>query len=71
MKLVPNKQLLPSVQFQSTKFRKKELSVDNKIQEIIGDCIVQHLVMKIVFTFQPIKRLVSTTVKSAQPAATF
>ena len=34
-------------------------------------CIVQHVEMKIVFTFQPIKRLVSTTVKSAKPAATF
>ena len=33
-------------------------------------CIVQHVKMKIVFTFQPIKRLISTTVKSAKPAAT-
>ena len=31
-------------------------------------CVVQHLEMKSVFTFQPIKRLVSTTVKSAKPA---
>ena len=34
-------------------------------------CIVQHVEMKSVFTFRPIKRLVSTTVKSAKPAATF
>ena len=34
-------------------------------------CFVQHVEMKSVFTFQPIKRLVSTTVKSAKPAATF
>ena len=34
-------------------------------------CIVQHVEMKKVFTFQPKKRLVSTTVKSAKPAATF
>ena len=34
-------------------------------------CIVQHEEMKSVFTLQPIKRLVSTTVKSAKPAATF
>ena len=34
-------------------------------------CIVQHVEMKSVFTFQPIKRLVSKTVKSAKPAATF
>ena len=34
-------------------------------------CIVQHVEMKIEFTFQPIKRLVSTSVKSANPVATF
>ena len=34
-------------------------------------CIVPHVETKSVFTFQPIKRLVSTTVKSAKPAATF
>ena len=37
MNLVPNKQLLPNVPFQSTKYRKKELSLDNKVQETIGD----------------------------------
>ena len=34
-------------------------------------CIVQHVEMKSVFTFQPTKRLVSSTVKSAKSAATF
>ena len=34
-------------------------------------CIVQHVEMKSEFTFQPIKRLVSTTVKSAKLAAMF
>ena len=34
-------------------------------------CIVQHVENKSVFKFQPKKRLVSTTVKSAKPAATF
>ena len=34
-------------------------------------CIVQHVEMKSVITFQPIKRLVSMTVKSAKPVATF
>ena len=34
-------------------------------------CTVQHVETKSVFTFQQIKRLVSTTVKSAKPAATF
>ena len=37
MNLVPNKQLLPNVPFQLTKNRKKELCVDNKVQETIGD----------------------------------
>ena len=37
MNLVPNKQLLLNVPFQSTKYRKKELSVDNKVRETIGD----------------------------------
>ena len=37
MNLVPNKQLLLNVPFQPTKNRKKELCVDNKIQETIGD----------------------------------
>ena len=37
MNLVPNKQLLLNVPFQSTKFRKKELCVDNKVQETLGD----------------------------------
>ena len=37
MNLVPNKQLLLNVPFQSTKYRKKELSVDNKVPESTGD----------------------------------
>ena len=35
--MVPNKQLLPNVSFQSTKYRKKELYEDNKVEETIGD----------------------------------
>ena len=37
MNLVPNKQLLLYVPFQSFKHRKKELCVDNKVRETIGD----------------------------------
>ena len=37
MNLVPNKQLLSYILLQSTKYRKKELCVDNKVQEAIGD----------------------------------
>ena len=37
MNLVPNKQLLLNVPFQSTKYRRKELTVDNKVRDSIGD----------------------------------
>ena len=37
MNLVPNKQLLLNVPIQSTNYRKKELCVDNKVREVIGD----------------------------------
>ena len=42
-----------------------------KYKRLLEMCIVQHVEIKSVFTFQPIKRLVSTTVKSAKLAATF
>ena len=37
MKMVPNKQLLVNAPFQSTKHRKKDLCVDKKLRETIGD----------------------------------
>ena len=37
MNLVSNKQLLPNFPFKSTRYRKKYLCVDNKVQETIGD----------------------------------
>ena len=37
MNLLPNKQLLPNAPFQSIKYRKKELGVDNKVRETIGE----------------------------------
>ena len=37
MNLVPIKQLLPNVPFQSIKYRKEELCVFNKVQKTIGD----------------------------------
>ena len=42
-----------------------------KCENLSEMCIVHHVEMKSVFTFQPKKRLVSTTVKSAKPVATF
>ena len=35
--MLPDKQLFLNVPFQSTKYRKKELSVDDKVRETIGD----------------------------------
>ena len=48
--------------------RKKCVWTTSRLSEM---CIVQHVEMKNVFTFQPIKGLVSTTEKSAKPGATF
>ena len=42
-----------------------------KYERLSEMCIVQHVEIKSVFTFQLIKRLASTTVKSAKPVATF
>ena len=68
--MLHDKQLFNKVPFQSTKYRKKELCVwkTSRLSEV---CFVHHVEMKSVFTFQPIKPLVSTIVKSAKPAATF
>ena len=70
MNLVPNKQLLLNVPFQLTKHRKNCVWT-TKYERLSEMCIVQHVEMQSVFAFQPIKRLVSTTVKRAKPAATF
>ena len=37
MSVVPTKQLLFKARFQSTNYRKKELCVDNKVRQTIGD----------------------------------
>ena len=71
MNLAPNKQILLNAPFQSTNYRKKELWWKTRYERLSDICIVQHVEMTSVFTFQPIKRLVSTTVKSPKPAATF
>ena len=56
---------------QSTNIERKNCVCTTKYNRLLETCIVQHVEMVSVFTFQPTKRLVSTTVKSAQPAATF
>ena len=69
MNLVPNKQLILNVPFQSTKYRIKNcVWTTSRLLEM---CFVQHVETKSVFTFQPIKRLVFTTAKCAKPPATF
>ena len=42
-----------------------------KYEKLSEMCIVQHVEVKSVFTFQPLKQLVSTTVKIAKPAVMF
>ena len=69
--MLHDKQLFNKVPFRLTNYRKKELCVDNKVRETTGDVYCPTCRNESVFTFQPIKRLVSTTVKSAKPVATF
>ena len=57
--------------FNQANIERKNCVWTTKYERILDMCIVQHVETKIVFTFQPIKRLASTTVKSAKPAATF
>ena len=42
-----------------------------KYKRLLEMYFVQHVEIKSVFTFQPKKQLVSTTVKNAKPTATF
>ena len=72
MSLVPNKKLLFNVPLQSNKEIERRICVwTTKYERLSEKCNVQHVEMKSVFTIQPIKLLVSTTVKSAMLAATF
>ena len=69
--MLPDKQMFIIVPCKSAKYGKKEVCVwITKYKKLSEMCIVQHVEMKNVFTLQPIKRLVSTTVKSAKPVAT-
>ena len=70
MNLVPSKQLLMS-HFNQTNMERKNCVWTTKYERLSEMCFVQHVEMNSVLTFQPIKRLVSTTVKSAKPAAAF
>ena len=72
MNLLTDKQLFIIVHFQSTKSRKEEFCVVNKVQEAIGNVYCPRCRNeKSLQVFQQLKRLVSTTVRSTKPAATF
>ena len=68
-KMLHDKQLFNKVPFQSTKFGRKELCVDNI--NTIGDVYCRTCRNEKCAYLQPLKRLIFTTVKSAKPAATF
>ena len=57
--------------FNETNIEKKNCVWTTKYERLLEMCIVQHVEMKSVFTFQPIEGLVSSTVESAKFAATF
>ena len=57
--------------FNQPNIERKDCVRTTKYERLSEMCIVQQVEMKSVFTFQPIKRLLFTTVKSAKPAATF
>ena len=57
--------------FNQRNIERKKCVWTTKYERLLEMCIVQNVETKNVFTFQPMKRLVSTTVKSAKPAATF
>ena len=57
--------------FDQPHIERKNCVWTTKYGKLLEMCIVQHVKMKSVFSFLPIKRLISTTVKSAKPAPTF
>ena len=57
--------------FIQTNLERRNCVRTTKYRRLLEMCIVKHVEMKSVFTFEQIKRLVSTTVKSAKRAATF
>ena len=68
--MLHDKQLFKKTHFNQPNIERKNCVV-RTTSKLLEMCIVPHVEMKSVFTFQPIKRLLSTTVKSAKPAATF
>ena len=69
--MLHDKQLFNKVPFQLPNIEKKKCAWIAKYDKLSEMCIVQHVEMKNVFIIRPMKRPVSTTVKSAKLAATF
>ena len=81
MSMVPNKQLFVNVSFQSRKYRKKELRVDNKVQltiEVVycSTCRIEkcfYISTKKTFTFNDCKKcegccqVLNVTLKEPKP----
>ena len=57
--------------FNQPDMERKNCVWTTKYERLSEMSTVENEEMKSVFGFQPIKRLISTTVKSAKPAATF
>ena len=68
MNLLVEQQLFNNVPFQSTKWKKKEMCVDKKLQQNNGDVYCWTCRIENFFKFQPIKRQIFRTAKSAKPA---
>ena len=51
--------------FNQLKIERKNRVWTRKYKRLLEMCNVQHVEMKSVFTYQPMKRIASTTVKSA------
>ena len=66
-----DKQLFNKSLFNQPNIERKNCAWITMYEKLPEMCIVQHVEMKSVFTIQLMKRLVSTTVKSAKPAVTF
>ena len=70
-KMLPDNQFFLMPRFNQPNIERKNCVWTTKYERLSELSIVQHVEMKCVFTSQPIKRLVSTTVKSAEPAVSF
>ena len=57
--------------FKQPNIERKIFACTTKYNRLLEMCIAQHVEMKSVFLFQPLKRLVSTAVKSEKLATTF